>query len=642
MGPTPSSGVDDRAAGQPYPLLRRPITVGGLHLPNRILMSPMTTYGLADPDGASNDRHRAYYERRAASGIGLVIVESAMVHPSSQCWPHHLAVHDDRFVPGLTELARTIKRHGPAAVLQLHHGGRVAVGTLTGLPVLAPSPLAAPGRPVPTEMSHADIDTMVEAFAQGARRAREAGFDGVELHMGTAYLLLSFLSPAQNLRRDEYGGDLEGRMRFPLRIIERIRELVGADFPVGARIVGSDYHDGGVDPAYCQQVAVRLEQAGLAYLDVSAGVGPNAIRDSPLTMGGGSAVFRDFAAAVKSVVSVPVMSVGRYYTMESAEAAVAEGATDLVAFARALIADPDFVGKSLAGRESEVVPCIGCQACHGGVTTALGVSCVLNPETGHELELGLEPARPPRRILVLGSGVAGLELARVAALRGHQVTVATGDLPFGGLLALRARVPGAAEVADGVAYFHGALERLGVAVVDRAQPGDHDLTVDATPGPPVPADLPGPDGPDVVPAEDVLASRVDLDRHGDRVAVLGPGILGGETALFLAAAGKSVTLLATGERAMADAHPLVAGTTALRFARHGGTTVTGVVLRGSADGHLAATVDGEPRRLGPFDLVVSALGWPAPPASPTAVGDTWDAFAQRLLVARATRVARRV
>jgi 2,4-dienoyl-CoA reductase-like NADH-dependent reductase (Old Yellow Enzyme family) len=639
MGTTPSSGVDDRAVGQPYPLIRRPITVGGLHLPNRIVMSPMTTYGLADPDGASNDRHRAYYDRRAASGIGLVIVESAMVHPSGQCWPNHLAVHDDRFVPGLTELARTIKRHGPAAVLQLHHGGRVAVAELSGRPVLAPSPLAAPGRPVPTEMSHADIDTMVEAFAQGARRAREAGFDGVELHMGTAYLLLSFLSPAQNLRRDQYGGDFEGRMRFPLRIIERIREAVGADFPLGARIVGSDYHDGGVDLAYCQRVATRLEQAGLAYLDVSAGIGPNALRDSPLTMGGGTAVFRDFAAAVKSVVSVPVISVGRYYTMESAEAAVAEGKTDLVAFARALIADPDFVGKSLAGREDEIVPCIGCQACHGGVTTALGVSCVLNPETGHELELGLEPAVPPRRLLVLGSGVAGLELARVAALRGHQVTVATGDLPFGGLLALRARVPGAAEVADGVTYFRSALHRLGVTVVERADPGDHDLTVDATPGRPVLAELPG---PDVVLAADVLTSRVDLAGHGDRVAVLGPGLLAGETALFLAAAGKDVTLLAPGGRAMADAHPLVAGTTAIRFAGHGGTTITGVLLRGSADGHLEASVDGEPRRLGPFDLLVSALGWTAPPASPTAVGDTWDAFAQRLLVAHAARLARRV
>jgi NADPH-dependent 2,4-dienoyl-CoA reductase/sulfur reductase-like enzyme len=516
------------------------------------------------------------------------------------------------------------------------------VEALSGWPVFAPSPLAAPGRPVPTEMTTSDIDTMVEAFAQGARRAREAGYDGVELHMGTAYLLLSFLSPAQNIRQDEYGGDFEGRMRFPLRIIERIREVAGADFPIGARIVGSDYHDGGVDVAYCQRVARRLEQAGLAYLDVSAGIGPNAVRDSPLTMGGGFAVFRDFAEAVKSVVSVPVISVGRYYTMESAEAAVADGKADMVAFARALIADPDFVGKSLAGREDEVVPCISCQACHGGITSALGVSCVLNPETGHELELGLEPSASPRRVLVLGSGIAGLELARVAALRGHEVTVATGNLPFGGLLALRARVPGAAEVGAGVAYFRGALERMGVTVVESAEPGDHDVTVDATPGRPVLPELPGLDGVGVVPAEDVLASRVDLADLGGRVAVIGPGILAGETALFLAAAGKDVTLLATGDRPMQDAHPLVAGTTALRFAGSGGTTIGGVTLRGLADGHLEVAVDGEPRHLGPFDRLVSAVGWTGPESSPTVVGDSWDAFAQRLLVLHAARVARRL
>ena len=404
-----SASAGSTPGGARYPALSRPITVGGLELRNRIVMAPMTTYGLPGPDGASNDRHRAYYDRRAGSGLGLVRVESALVHVSGKCWPNHLAIHDDRFVPGLAELARTVKRHGVPAILQLHHGGRVVVEALSGHPVLAPSPLPAPGRPVPREMSIEDIDTMVEAFAQGARRAREAGFDGVELHMGTAYLLLSFLSPAQNVRDDEYGRDFEGRMRFPLRIVDRIREVAGADLPIGARIVGSDYHDGGVDLPYCQRVAARLDEVGLAYLDVSAGVGPRAARDSPLTMGGGDGVFADFAAAVKSVVSIPVMSVGRYYTMESAERVVAAGKADLVSIARALIADAEFVAKSLAGRESEVVPCIGCQACHGGITTAMGVSCVLNPETGHELELlPVEPAPVRRRVLVQGSGVAGL------------------------------------------------------------------------------------------------------------------------------------------------------------------------------------------------------------------------------------------
>jgi NADPH-dependent 2,4-dienoyl-CoA reductase/sulfur reductase-like enzyme len=360
-------------------------------------------------------------------------------------------------------------------------------------------------------------------------------------------------------------------------------------------------------------------------------------------MGGGEAVFADFAAAVRSAVSVPVLSVGRYYSMASAEAALASGSADLIAFARALIADGDFVGKSLSGREAEIVPCIGCQGCHGGITTAMGVSGTLNPETGHELELSLEPADRPLRVLVQGSGVAGLEAARVAALRGHQVTVATGGLPFGGLLALRASVPGAAEVGHGVDYFRRTLDRLGVRIVAHSDAAAHDVTLDATPGRPVVPELAplhsADRAPDVVLAQDLLAGRAPAD-SGERVAVIGSGILAGETALFLAAAGKRVTLVSPQDAVMTDAHPLIAGTTAHRFAGHGGITITGVALRGVADRHLEVAVDGEPRRVGPFALLVSALGWAPPEAGPLTVGDAWDAFAQRLLVARATRVAR--
>ncbi|MCV2488850.1 NAD(P)/FAD-dependent oxidoreductase [Geodermatophilus sp. YIM 151500] len=284
--------------------------------------------------------------------------------------------------------------------------------------------------------------------------------------------------------------------------------------------------------------------------------------------------------------------------------------------------------KSLTGRESEVVPCIGCQACHGGITTALGVSCVLNPATGHELEPAPEPAVRARRVLVLGSGVAGLELARVAAVRGHDVTVVTGELPFGGLLALRARVPGAAEVGDGVRWFRRTLSDRGVRVVRDAPAGEHDVTVSAVPGARHP--LPAVAGSSaVVGAEDVLSGGARLDGSVDRVAVVGPGLLAGETALFLAATGRRVTLVATGERAMADAHPLVAGTTAHRLARLGARTVTGATPLAPVDGHAE-----------PFDLVVDAMGWRPAEGPGIPVGDDWDAFAQRLLVRNATRLAR--
>ena len=631
----------------PYPALMSPITLGDLVLENRTVMSPMTTYGMADPDGSSNERHRAYYQARARGGLGLVRVESALVHLSGKSWPHHLAIYEDRYIPGLAELVRTIKQHGPPVILQLHHGGRVAVEALSGCRPLAPSPLPAAGsQVVPQEMTLEDIEEQIEAFAQAARRAREAGFDGVELHMGTAYLLLSFISPAQNIRQDQYGRDFAGRMRLPLRIIRRIQELVGHDYPIGARIVGSDYHDGGVDVAYSQRVAQTLEAAGLAYLDVSAGVGPNATRDSPLAMGYGEGVFADFAAAVKSVVSIPVMTVGRYYSLAAAEAVVAAGQADLVAFGRALIADPEFVAKSLRGEEARVIPCIACQACHGGASRALGSSCVLNPETGHEYELRLEPAARARRVLVLGGGVPGLELARVAAGRGHDVTLAAAGWPFGGLLALRAGVPGAEEVGKGVEYFRRALFDLGVRVVDEPPAGPPDVVIDARPGSPIRPSVPGLEPAAVVVlGEDLLAGRVAAPSLGPRVAVVGPGIFAGETALYLAADGRQVTLLATGERPLQDAHPLIAGKTALRFAARGGRTIVGARLIGAADGRLTIEAAGERHEIGPFDRLVAAIGW-EPPAPPTAAGgyavpDAWDAFAALQQALAVTKLARR-
>ncbi|MPZ87712.1 MAG: hypothetical protein GEU81_06470 [Nitriliruptorales bacterium] len=641
-GAQAESGASVITAAERYPALTRPITVGGLVLRNRMVMSPMTTYGLPDADGSSNERHRAYYEARARSGLGLIRVESAMVHLSGKSWPHHLAVDDDRCIPELARLVRTIKRHGPPVVLQLHHGGRVAVEALSGTRPLAPSPLAASGHSVPMEMTLQDIEEMVEAFGQAARRAREAGFDGVELHIGTAYLLLSFISPAQNIRQDEYGRDFAGRMRFPLRIVDRIRELAGREYPIGARIVGSDYHDGGVDLSYGQQVARRLETAGLAYLDVSAGIGPNAIRDSPLTIGGGQGVFADFAAAVKSVVTIPVMSVGRYYSLATAEEAVASGKTDLVAFARALIADPELVTKSLRGEETTVVPCIGCQACHGGMTQALGVSCVLNPATGHEHEAGPRAAAEPRRVLVRGSGVPGLELARVAARRGHDVTVAAAGLPFGGLLALRARVPGAEEVARGTDYFERTLATLRVRIVDDVPAERFDVTVDARPGSPILPEIPGVSPAKIIPGEHVLAGRAGNEDLGERVAVVGPGIFAGETALYLAAAGKDVTLLAAGEQPMEDAHGLIAGTTALRFAAQGGRVITSATVHAATDGVLDIEVGGEHRQAGPFDCIVAAIGWDPPDGPEYVVADAWDAFAARLQVLKATRLARKI
>jgi 2,4-dienoyl-CoA reductase-like NADH-dependent reductase (Old Yellow Enzyme family) len=629
-----------------YPLLTSPITVGNIRLKNRMAMSPMATYGMANADGSSNERHRAYYEARARGGLGLIRTEATLVHPSGKSWPHQLAIFDDHFIPGLRQLAQAIKQHGAAAILQLHHGGAFAAEALTGHRPLAPSPRPAFGHTaIPDELTIEQIEQLEAAFAEGARRAREAGFDGVELHMGTAYLILSFVSPAQNLRQDAYGRDFEGRMRFPLRVVEKIRALAGPDFPIGARIVGTDYYDGGVDIAYCQQVARKLADAGLAYLDVSAGQGPHVRRLSPLTMGSGEAVFADYAAAVKSVVSIPVMNVGRYLSLAAGEAVLAAGKADLVVFGRALLADPELVVKSVRGDESKVIPCCGFDACFAIGHENLGTSCLLNPETGNEHELRLSPARQPRRLLVLGSGVPGLELARMAALRGHHVTVVTNGLPFGGLHALRAEVPYAREIERAVGYFRRLLSDLGIEVLDQVPDRPFDLTVDARPGTPLYPSVTGLDSSEIVQAEHLLAGTVPLETVGDHVVVVGSGLFAGETALYLAEAGKRVTLVADEPRIMADAYGPVATRTELRLADRGVRSIAAARLLRFEAGTLFLEVNGAPEAVGSIGRLVAALGWQQPPPDGVVahtVADAWEPLAAAKLTAAATRLARQV
>jgi len=628
-----------------YPVLTSPITVGGMHLKNRMVMSPMATYGMANADGSSNERHRAYYEARARGGLGLIRTETTLVHLSGKCWPRQLAIFDDRFIPGLSRLVRAVKQHGASIVMQLHHGGAYASEALIGHRPLAPSPKPAHGRSViPQQMTVEQIEELEHAFAQGARRAREAGFDGVELHMGTVYLILSFVSPAQNLRKDVYGSDFNGRMRFPLRIVEKIRAQAGADFPIGARIPGTDYYEGGVDISYCQQVAKALAGAGLAYVDVTAAQGPNVLRKSPLTMGYGEGVFADYAAAVKSVVPIPVMTVGRYQTLAAAESVLAAGKADLAVFGRAVLADPALAAKSLRGDERRVIPCIGCDACFAIGHANLGTSCLLNPETGHENEPGISKATRRRNVLVLGSGAPGMEFARAAALRGHNVAVITNGAPFGGLLALRAAISYAREIGKAIDYFRVTVSDLGIEVLDQIPDRPFDVRVDARPGVPTYPSIPGLEPSRIVLGEQILAGVVSLDSVADHIAVFGSGLYAGEVALYLAEAGKKVTLVAGSARVMEEVYARVAATVGLRLSDHGVRSIAGATALKFERGTLSLSVKGGHESVAPIEQIVAAMGWEPLPlpegVEAYTVADVWEPFAAARQSALAARVAR--
>lgn len=444
-----------------YPLTSSPFSIGSCELRNRVVR---TAHGTGYTDGNVTDRLVAFHEARAKGGIALTILETSAVHPSS---PSSMAAWRDEIVPGWARLAESVHRHGMKIFPQIWHGG-AHVRPLDGGASWAPSSLPEPafGR-VPLAMTQAMIDELVESFAAGARRAQEAGLDGVEVHGGHEYLVSQFLSPLANLRDDDYGGSIENRARFAREILAAIRREVGPDFPVGIRISASDGLAGGIDVEEAIAAAEILEADGnLSFLDVSLGGMHN-----PALLVGAMHEPHGYelpsTAPVADAVELPTIVAGRFLSLDEVEQVLAAGTADLVSMVRATIADPDLVAKTLAGRASEVRPCIGCNEGCVGQRNASGASdgtvgCTVNAEAGLEFRLRLQPAPRARRVLVAGAGPAGLEAARVAATRGHRVEVHEAAASVGGLVNASRAAPYRDDIGTICDYLERELRRLGV------------------------------------------------------------------------------------------------------------------------------------------------------------------------------------
>lgn len=335
--------------------LLEPIAFSGLRVKNRIVMPPMGM-GYANEDGTVSERVIRYYLRRAQGGVGMIVVENCIVDPQVVGVGPELRIHEDRYIEGLRRLVQALKPYEVVVGLQLNHMGRQ---TTLGTPV-APSPIPiSPKGPIPRVLTAEEIRYIVEEFAEGARRARDAGFDFVEIHGAHGYLVCEFLSPASNLREDEYGGSLEGRLRFPLEIIRRIQERAGADFPVQFRLSAREYVPEGLTLDETREIARHLERAGVSSISVSAGNWQTLhYIMAPMFMPPGYLV--EDAAAIKSVVSIPVIAVGRLHDVELAERVLQEGKADLIAVGRGLIADPEWARKVSEGRPEDIRPCISC------------------------------------------------------------------------------------------------------------------------------------------------------------------------------------------------------------------------------------------------------------------------------------------
>jgi mycofactocin system FadH/OYE family oxidoreductase 2 len=446
--------------------LLEPLTVGGLTVRNRILM---TAHGTAmAKDNLPSDQHAAYYGERARGGVGLIVMAFPQIHPSSQNVLNEVKAYDDRIVPGLRAIADEVHGYGGLIFMQLGHVGRQSSSLFSEQALWAPSAIPCPlNREMPKAMEIEDIDTIVQAHADAARRAQDGGMDGVEIHSGYGgYLLSSFLSPFSNRRTDDYGGSLENRLRLPLRVLHAVRAAVGPDFVVGMNLQGDDFSPGGLEIADAQECARRIvERGGVDYFVVKGSTYYSASQNVP-DMQHPKGIWVPLASAIKSVVDIPVFAVGRVTTAEMASSIIAKGQADMVAMTRQHIADPDTVNKIAQGRIEDIRGCIGCnQGCIDRLFKGHHITCVHNPAAGYERQLGhgtIRAAERPGRVVVIGGGPAGLKSAEVAALRGHEVTLIEAREQLGGQLRIASSIAGREDVFEVVRHLEKQLSNLGV------------------------------------------------------------------------------------------------------------------------------------------------------------------------------------
>ncbi|MGD8562810.1 MAG: NADH:flavin oxidoreductase [Desulfarculaceae bacterium] len=343
--------MDRKKAVTAFAELFSPLSLGAVELANRITMAPLYT-GYANQKGEVTPLMLSHYQEMGSSGAALVVVENAAVSVQGMGSPFALRVDDDCFCHGLTRLSQSIKLGGARAGLQINHAGRFA---FSPEPV-APSPVAA-GKKVPQELSQEAMAAITQDFAQAARRVRQAGFDLVELHGGTGYLLSQFISPRTNLRSDDYGGPMQARMRFPLEVIAAVRQAVGPDYPIGYRFLADEWLPQGLRLEQSLEAAPGLAQAGLAYLSVMGGTYESFFLPEIKEQDRSPGYMTGLAEAVKKTVSIPVIAAGRIQTPEMAEALLGQGKTDLIGLARVLLADPEWPRKAREGRASEITAC---------------------------------------------------------------------------------------------------------------------------------------------------------------------------------------------------------------------------------------------------------------------------------------------
>jgi 2,4-dienoyl-CoA reductase-like NADH-dependent reductase (Old Yellow Enzyme family)/thioredoxin reductase len=586
-----------------------PFNLGSVELANRMVMAPVKT-GYGTPRGEVTSLHEAYYRRRAEGGAGALIVEPLFIDPLGKEHPKQLGISEDGHVKGLKTLTRAIHDGGSLAIAHLNHAGRAANPKATGQKPEAPSEITCPSTGATSvEMKKERIKMVILEYAEASRRAMEAGFDALEIQFGLGYLIAQFLSPRTNMRKDEYGGNLENRYRFAAELLSQIHKAIGGKIPLIARISASEESEKGLGLEDAKRLGVFLEKRQVDALHVVSG----SACDSPpwyyqhMRLPQGKNL--EWAGLIKKEVKIPVIVAGRLGNPEDIRNAIESGSVDAVALGRPLIADPDLPAKMKENRDDDVIQCGAClQGCLLKVKSGEGLGCIINPTVGRESEQYKVPEKS-RKVVVIGGGPAGIQAAMTAAERGHKVVLFEKSR-LGGQFNLSFLPPGKEMMKRPLISVVKKAQKIPIdfrlnqeATVDDILAQEPDSVIIATGAVPIMPAIAGIE--DALTGEDVLTDKKDV---GKRVLIIGGGMVGLECAEFLAKNGNEITVVELLEDVARDMEPITRKLTLKQLNLLNVRILTDTKIVRLEGGTAYAEIDKKEKPLGTFDSVVMAVG----------------------------------
>src|SRR5690625_3591033 len=598
-----------------YNNLFTPFKIGKMEVKNRIVMAPMGT-NTTGPDGTISLDEINYFEDRARGGAGMIITWVFFLNEKLAQGSLEGLLHDNYVIPRLTDLCERVQRYGTKIIAQLSCGtGRNAFPSMFGDPPMSAS--AIPSSLDPDVICHAltgeEIKEIIEQFGESAIRVKKAGFDGIEVHAHAGYLIDQFMSSIWNKREDEYGGSMEKRMRFPVEIVESIREVVGPDMPILFRIALDHRFEGGRTLDESMEMIKILEEAGVDALDIDAGSYETIDYIFPPSYFGDACMEYVCRPAIKTVF-IPLLTSGNH-TPETALRMIENGDADCAMMGRPLIADPELPNKLLAGSREDIRPCIRCnEDCIGRVVGRnTKISCSVNPQVGFENRFKIEKAETPKNVVIIGAGPAGLEAARVAALKGHSVTLYEKEDKIGGQLTSAATPPFKKQLRELVEWYDVQLRKLGVAMKLNNEVAADDPILEETDeiiigsgAIPVVPPIKGIEKENVIGA---IESHIDKNLvRGENIVIAGGGLTGCDLALELAMEGKKVSIVEMGEELAPGILFINAASLIPMLDEYGVEKFTShKVLSFEDDGVLAQNIEGE-KILIEADTVINAFG----------------------------------